>query len=116
MDRERRKSLNRMTIHLAAVKLFSERQYNEITMDDIASEAHMSKRTVYKYFPSKISLLSGVFESYMQEEYFALSNAVKECTCVKEMVLASSRALYEYTKENLRYMRLLWSINDDVWG
>jgi AcrR family transcriptional regulator len=105
-----------MTIHLAAVKLFSQRQYEDITMDDIASEAHMSKRTVYKYFPSKISLASSVFETYMQEEYIAMSNAVKGCKTGKELVLSSSRALYNFTKENLQFMRLLWILNDKMWG
>ena len=66
MDRERRKNLNRMSIHLAAVKLFSEKQYEKVTMAEIAAEAHLTKRTVYKYYPSKISLLSSVFEFYTQ--------------------------------------------------
>ena len=116
MDRERRKNLNRMSIHLAAVKLFSEKQYDKVTMAEIAAEAHLTKRTVYKYYPSKISLLSSVFESYTQEEYIALSGAVKDCKTGEEMVLASAKALYRYTKDNLRFMRLLWSVNDDVWG
>lgn len=116
MDRERSKNINRLTIHLTAVKLFSEKQYSKVTMDDIAREAHLTKRTVYKYFPSKISLLSSVFETYTQAEYLALSSAVKGCESGEEMILASAKALYLYTKENLRFMRLLWSINDDVWG
>jgi AcrR family transcriptional regulator len=116
MDRERRKSINRMTIHLAAVKLFSQRKSEDITMDDIASEAHMSKRTIYKYFPSKMSLVSSVFETYMQEEYVVMTNAVKGCKTGRELVLSSSRALYDFTKENLPFMRLLWTLNDEVWG
>lgn len=116
MDLESKKNLTRMTIQVAAVKLFSENQYAEVTMDDIAAEAHLTKRTLYKYHPSKLSLLSSVFESYMQEEYVALSNAVRGCTNYKEAIIAVAVALYDYTKKNLRFMRLIWSINDEMWG
>jgi len=105
-----------MSIQLAAVKLFSQKQYNDVTMDAIAIEAGLTKRTLYQYFPSKISLMSSVFESYMQEEYIALSGAVSGLESSKEILFAAARALYEFTKENIRFMRLLWGINDEVWG
>jgi AcrR family transcriptional regulator len=50
-DRKRR--LAREHIEAAALKLFSERGYDETTIDDIAEAAGISARTFFRYFPSK---------------------------------------------------------------
>lgn len=116
MQQTKRKQINRISIQTAAIKLFSQKQYNSVTMDAIASEAGLTKRTLYQYFPSKLSLMSSIFEAYMQEEYLALAGSVSGLNSSEEVILAAAHTLYDFTKENLRFMRLLWSINDDVWG
>ena len=116
MQQSKRKQMNRLSIQMAAIKLFSQKQYSDVTMDAIATEAGLTKRTLYQYFPSKLSLMSSIFEAHMQEEYIALSGAVYGLESSEEVILAAARALYEFTKDNIRFMRLLWSINDDVWG
>jgi AcrR family transcriptional regulator len=47
----------------AAYRLFMEQGYRKTTMDDIALALSMSKKTLYKYFPHKIDLLSATFDS-----------------------------------------------------
>lgn len=47
----------------AAYRLFLEQGYRKTTMDDIALSLSMSKKTLYKYFPHKIDLLSATFDS-----------------------------------------------------
>lgn len=46
----------------AAYKLFLEKGYRHTTVDDIAQALGMSKKTLYKFFPSKSELLSAAFE------------------------------------------------------
>ena len=41
----------------AAARLFSERRFDEVLMDDIAREAGVAKGTVYQYFHNKADLL-----------------------------------------------------------
>ncbi|TFV94323.1 TetR/AcrR family transcriptional regulator [Algoriphagus kandeliae] len=46
----------------AAYELFLEKGYRHTTVDDIAQALGMSKKTLYKFFPSKSELLSAAFE------------------------------------------------------
>ena len=46
----------------SAFKLFLRQGYKNTTMDDIAQELGMSKKTLYKYFPGKIELLAASFD------------------------------------------------------
>jgi len=46
-----------------AYKLFRRQGYNRVTMDDIAVEAMLTKRTLYHHFNSKDQLLANVLEA-----------------------------------------------------
>jgi len=46
----------------AAYKLFLQKGYRHTTMDDIAQQLGMSKKTLYKYYPGKLELLTASFE------------------------------------------------------
>lgn len=50
----------RNAVLLAAAKLFLEQGYEPVSMDAIAAEANVSKRTVYSYFESKTELFSAI--------------------------------------------------------
>lgn len=45
-----------------AYRLFLQKGYRHTTMDDIAQDLGMSKKTLYKYYPGKLELLSASFE------------------------------------------------------
>ena len=45
-----------------AYRLFLEKGYRHTTMDDIATELGMSKKTLYKHHPGKLELLSASFD------------------------------------------------------
>lgn len=46
----------------SAYSLFLEKGYRHTTMDDISNSLSMSKKTLYKYYPGKLELLSASFE------------------------------------------------------
>ena len=65
----------RAEILKAAVKLFRSRGFDTTSMDAVAKEAKVSKRTVYNHFPSKEALFdSGFTESLWRIDRIAPKN------------------------------------------
>src|SRR3954465_3394214 len=54
--RERKKQATRETIADAAMKLFVLRGFDKVTVAEVASEAGVSEKTVFNYFPTKEDL------------------------------------------------------------
>lgn len=104
------KEIMRLLIQEATVKLFSRKNYNDVTMDEIAAQAEITKRTLYKYFPSKAALFGSIFENYLHRIWEnALALNTEDCTYTETL-----RALFDdlrsFTEDNTDFMRLFWMI------
>jgi AcrR family transcriptional regulator len=58
--RERKKVETRIAIHEAALRLVAENGAGQASVDAICSEAGVSSRTFFNYFPSKVSAIVGL--------------------------------------------------------
>ena len=57
----------------AATKVFAEQGFDKARMDDIASEANLSKGTLYLYFKSKDAIIRHLLERLFEREFADLN-------------------------------------------
>lgn len=72
---ERKQQLVRDTIWDAAIDLFAQKGFDEITVDDIAQAAGTSRRSFFRYFESKSDLMAQAIVSYGT----SLTDAIDGC-------------------------------------
>src|SRR5690348_4294169 len=65
--RERKKAETRQSLWHAAVELFLERGYDNVSIAEIAAAANVSKMTVFNYFSTKDDLVFGPMEEHVEE-------------------------------------------------
>ena len=72
--RERKKNLKREKIIETAFELFSQKNYHEVMMEDVAKLTSVAKGTVYNYFRSKEELYFSIMKQRMEK----LTGSLKE--------------------------------------
>lgn len=94
-----------------AEKLFSELGIENTTMDIIAKDAEISKRTVYTYFSSKSELYNAILYRANKEmyEYFYILSQKKEFDLFnpKEKLKSLWNALVNFKKEKELYFEII---------
>jgi len=59
-----------------ATKKFLKEGFHKTTMDSISSEIHMSKKTIYKYFPTKERLIESIIDNTQKENRIFINKIV----------------------------------------
>lgn len=107
MAKRRSKEEMRKNIIQVAFKLLDQKSYNQITMDEIAYHANISKRTLYKYFSSKSELFLEEFKNYFINFADALIANDDPANNPGERLRGMLYNLYDYTKNRPGYFKLL---------
>ena len=108
--REKKKAKTRQSILGSAHALLRNKDYNDITMDEIADHSDISVGTVYNYFDSKGDLLlSLILESddqYMKEARFLIRDDSQpaDIRLTDLMVLASKYCVRQLGKSAWRHV------------
>jgi AcrR family transcriptional regulator len=61
---ERKREVVRVELATAAARLLADRHYDTITVDDIVSVAGVSRRTFFRYFPTKEDVFLATIDRY----------------------------------------------------
>src|SRR5438552_17180014 len=108
--RSRKRDPNRQRIVDAARVHFFSHGFRSVTMDDLAEELGISKKTVYAHFPSKIELLEAVLTDKFASVEARLNEITRAhphdfSTALHELLANTQRELDEIKPPFVRDMR-----------
>jgi mycofactocin system transcriptional regulator len=63
----RRRSTTQDHIAGVAIELFAARGFDQVSVDDVAAAAGISRRTLFRYYPSKNAIPWGNFDAHLQQ-------------------------------------------------
>ena len=89
-------ALHRARIMTAAEKLFSEKGYEQTTIEDISKESEYSRRTIYAYYESKDDILHCIIEKGLQALKTDIENAANDNAGFTDAYRAVCRAMRKY--------------------
>ena len=91
----------------AAKKLFTNYGFKKVSMDEIASEAGVTKKTVYTYFSSKEELLKYCIKEELQNMRNIIENVESKKLDFMETVHQVIYNLLKY-KKNCKFLKMLF--------
>lgn len=101
--REYNKQQCRTRILKASRQLFSAQGFEQITMEEVALRAEVSKATLYNYFTNKDSLLTGIAEAALDEIRQLVAEELKhEPSAVTKL----RRVMQTFVLDSVRYLAL----------
>lgn len=92
-------ALHRARIMTAAEKLFSEKGYEQTTIENISKESEYSRRTIYAYYESKDDILHCIIEKGLQALKTDIENAANDNAGFTDAYRAVCRAMRKYRRE-----------------
>ena len=104
---------SRRTLELIALRLFTEQGFDETPIEQIAAEAGVSRRTFFRYFDSKASVLWGEFDSEVDVIRAALAKVPDQLPmmdAIREAVVAANHYRAEDVPELRARMNLIGSV------
>ena len=107
--RERERLQHKREIMDAALRLFSERGYHNVSMEEIAKEAEFGVGTLYNFFKSKEELYKSLVKEVADRFHSALTSAIEEEGGEIEKLRNYLRIKGNLFKENLPVIRLYFA-------
>jgi AcrR family transcriptional regulator len=93
----------------AAVDMVAERTVSALSMDELAERARVSRATLYRIFPGKASLLTGLIETYSPLEPVAHVLATRGDERPEVLMPELARTAYRATAGRVGLIRVLFS-------
>lgn len=91
----------------AATRLFSDKSFYDVTMDDIAVRANVSKGTLYLYFSSKENLYLEILEHTFDSIESILEREVAKSDSAPEKLKKLLYIIIKFYRENIDVLKIL---------
>jgi mycofactocin system transcriptional regulator len=96
---------SRRELEVIALRLFTEQGFDETTIDQIATEAGINKRSFFRYFGSKGSVLWGAFDDEVEALRAELAEAPPDVT-IMEAIRRAVVAVNHYAAADAPELRM----------
>ena len=100
----------------AAVRRFRTREFHEITLDEVASEADVGKGTIYLYFSDKEDLFFQTAIAGFDEMCDRLRAAATEGACFRDRLVQTCQTISEFFRERRPLFRMILSEGERTLG
>jgi TetR/AcrR family transcriptional regulator len=107
--RERERLRKRKEMLAAALALFSEKGYHNVSMAEIAEKAEFAIGTLYKFFRNKEDLYKALMLELADKFHEALTGAIEEPGDATEKLRSYVRAKGEIFRDNVAMIRLYFA-------
>jgi mycofactocin system transcriptional regulator len=111
--RGRPRGTSARTLELIALRLFTEQGFHETTVDQIAAEAGVSRRTFFRYYDAKSQVLWAEFDSEVATIRAALADTLDDLPvmdAVRDAVVAANHYRAEDVPELRMRMHLISTV------
>jgi AcrR family transcriptional regulator len=104
--REQKKELTHKAIIEAAIKLFTERGFEETSMEELAREARVGKSTIYGYFKSKHDIFLAFCDAELDFAFAELDRKIDEQAPLVDQLVAQMMSQIVYVTKNREFGRI----------
>lgn len=93
----------------AALVLFAEKDFHEVTVDEIAERVGLSKGTLYLYFKNKDDLFFSIIEEKTEELFYRVQSAIRGEGSFLKRLENLVRAWLSFFDEHKPYFKIIHS-------
>ncbi|MDH3997827.1 MAG: TetR/AcrR family transcriptional regulator [Desulfuromonadales bacterium] len=104
--REQKKLQTRKAIIDAAIKLFTEKGFEQTSMDELAREAGVGKGTIYGYFKAKGEIFLAYCEAEIDFAFAALDRKIDEEAPLVDQLIAQIMGQITFVTRNREFGRI----------
>lgn len=112
--RERAKEEKRNYILDTAERLFYAKDFNSVTMEEIANKVGINKATLYHYFTNKDSLFFAIVLRKSQKLYETYLKCVERESICSEKARKISEAYYEFGRQNTEFYKMFCAVGPEL--
>lgn len=102
--RERKRKQMQEHLVNTAANLFETLSYESVTMERIAEEADVAKRTLYNHFPTKEAILACWIDAELARDLAGLQASIAKCRTFRTRIACVLRASAEWCEQHPDYL------------
>ncbi len=109
--RQLKKNATRKALLQATKEMCLEKSYQQVTLDEISKRAGVTKRTLYKHFPSKVALYINMLESYLETVRLEIARTAEFESSSDKKFLALINNVVDFFRNNEELMLKISSMD-----